>query len=94
MPVTMPVEGKTDTMAPNWSVTEALVHDLAHELRQPLSEIEAIAYYLEMASTPGAVQSKEREMLRRIRSLVEAASQVLSRAEREVSGQAAANRAG
>ncbi len=69
-------------MAANWSVTEALVHDLAHELRQPLSEIEAIAYYLEMASTPGVVQAKEK--LERIRGLVDLANQVLRRAEREI----------
>ncbi len=69
-------------MAANWSVTEALVHDLAHELRQPLSEIEAIAYYLEMAHTPGAVQTKGK--LVRIRELVELTNQILCRAEREI----------
>ena len=33
--------------------------DLVHELRQPLSSIEAIAYYLEMTLPPGQVEARK-----------------------------------
>jgi len=48
---------------------EDAVRELVHELRQPLSSIEAIAYYLEM--TLPADQFQARQYMRRIQQLVE-----------------------
>jgi signal transduction histidine kinase len=49
---------------------------VAHELRQPLSNIEAIAYYLSMVLPKG--DAKVQAQLARIRELVEQASWILS----------------
>lgn len=50
--------------------------DLAHELRQPLSVIESLAYYLELTSTDeGACPH-----LRRIQAMVMEANRILSNA--------------
>ena len=49
---------------------------MAHELRQPLSNIEAIAYYLRMIVPPG--DGKVQAQLARIRELVEQANWILS----------------
>jgi nitrogen-specific signal transduction histidine kinase len=54
------------------------VRDLVHELRQPLSSIEAIAYYLEM--TLPAEQFQARQYMRRIQMLVDEASLTLNSA--------------
>ncbi len=62
----------------NWSAAESLVQDLAHDLRQPLSEIESIAYYLELAGAGDP--SRSREMLEKIQSLVADADVLLTRA--------------
>jgi signal transduction histidine kinase len=35
-----------------WAAAEALIRDLAHDLRQPLSTIESSAYYLKLVSRP------------------------------------------
>jgi len=51
---------------------------LAHELRQPLSNIEAIAYYLSMVLPPGDV--KIQAHLARIRELVAQSNWILSSA--------------
>ena len=51
---------------------------LAHELRQPLSNIEAIAYYLAMILPPG--DEKIQLQLARIRELVEQSNSILSSA--------------
>ena len=51
---------------------------LAHELRQPLSNIEAIAYYLSMILPPG--DAKIQAHLARIRELVEQSNWILSSA--------------
>jgi signal transduction histidine kinase len=53
---------------------------VAHELRQPLSNIEAIAYYLSMVLPPGDV--KLQAQVNRIRELVEQSSWILSSALR------------
>jgi signal transduction histidine kinase len=53
---------------------------VAHELRQPLSNIEAIAYYLSMVLPPGDV--KLQAQITRIRELVEQSSWILSSALR------------
>jgi hypothetical protein len=55
---------------------ESLLHNLAHELRQPLSTIESIAYYLELAlphSDPRVL-----EQLTRLRHLVEQSGWILN----------------
>jgi nitrogen-specific signal transduction histidine kinase len=51
---------------------------LAHEIRQPLSTIEAIAYYLSMIVPPD--DAKIQPQLARIRELVEQSNLILSTA--------------
>jgi signal transduction histidine kinase len=51
---------------------------LAHELRQPLSNIEAIAYYLSMILPPG--DQNIQAQVARIRELVEQTNSILSSA--------------
>ncbi len=53
--------------------------EMTHDLRQPLSTIEAIAYYLEM-TIPGELL-EARTMLARIQQLLGSADDVLERAE-------------
>jgi signal transduction histidine kinase len=57
------------------STPEDLVRDLIHDLRQPLSSIEAIAYYLEMTLPPEQIQA--RLYMRRLQQLVDQTSSVL-----------------
>jgi signal transduction histidine kinase len=52
--------------------------DFIHDLRQPLSSIEAIAYYLEM--TLPAEQGQARQYMRRLQQLVEEANTILHHA--------------
>src|SRR4029079_5451526 len=56
--------------------TREVLGTLAHELRQPLSNIEAIAYYLSMILPPG--DEKIQTQLVRIRELVEQSNSILS----------------
>lgn len=65
------------TMEARLALTEAL-GTVAHELRQPLSNIEAIAYYLGMILPPG--DAKVQAQLVRIRELVEQSNWILSSA--------------
>ena len=58
--------------------TDQVLGTLAHELRQPLSNIEAIAYYLRMVLPQGDV--KIQAHLARIRELVEQSNWILSSA--------------
>ena len=51
------------------------LHELVHELRQPLSSIEAIAYYLEM--TLPAEQFQARQYMWRLQQLVEQTNALL-----------------
>lgn len=53
------------------------VHNLVHDLRQPLSAIEAIAYYLEM--TLPAAQFEARQYMAEIQRLVADTSAILER---------------
>lgn len=66
---------------PDASVTttpsDEKLHDLVHELCQPLSAIEAIAYYLEMTLPAG--QWEARQYMAEIQRLVADASMVLER---------------
>jgi phosphoglycerate-specific signal transduction histidine kinase len=57
------------------SASENSLRDLAHELRQPLSSMEAIAYYLEM--TLPAEQVQARQYMWRLQQLVEQANAIL-----------------
>lgn len=52
------------------------IGELAHELRQPLSTIESLAYYLELTSE----SDHTRRQLERIRLMVDRANQILSQA--------------
>jgi len=66
----------SDTTCP--LAPEETVRELVHELRQPLSSIEAIAYYLEM--TLPAEQVQARQYMRRLQQLVEQSGTILDRA--------------
>jgi hypothetical protein len=63
---------------PDWD--RALL-EMTHDLRQPLSTIEAIAYYLEM--TIPAELLEARTMLARVQQLLELADGILDRAEQD-----------
>jgi signal transduction histidine kinase len=54
---------------------ENVLHAMAHELRQPLSTIESLAYYLSLALPEN---DKHREQLTRIQQLVEQSNWILS----------------
>ncbi len=57
-------------------VHPSCITDLAHELRQPLSTIESLAYYLEITTDDDEVCYH----LKQIRSMVGRASQILEHA--------------
>ena len=61
---------------PSMPNTETKVYDLVHDLRQPLSSIEAIAYYLEM--TLPAEQQETRHYMRRLQQLIDQTSSILT----------------
>jgi nitrogen-specific signal transduction histidine kinase len=65
-----------ETSLPAASSDERL-RELVHELRQPLSSIEAIAYYLEM--TLPAAQVQARQHMLHLQRLVEDANAILER---------------
>lgn len=58
------------------SAADSLIRTLSHELRQPLSTIESIAYYLQLA-LPNT-DPKIAEQLTRLRSLVDQSNWILS----------------
>jgi signal transduction histidine kinase len=60
------------TSTPVW---DAEVRDFIHDLRQPLSSIEAIAYYLEM--TLPAEQLQARQYMRQLQQLVDDANTIM-----------------
>ncbi len=68
------------------SSAKDVVCDLIHDLRQPLSSIEAIAYYLEMTLPPDQIQA--RMYMRRLQQLVDQTSSVLEEAAGGVRKQA------
>ena len=72
------------------SSSDELARDLIHDLRQPLSSIEAIAYYLEMTLPPELIQA--RLYMRRLQQLVDQTSSVLEDAaagvRKEIAGAA------
>ena len=56
---------------------EERLHNLVHDLRQPLSSIEAIAYYLEMTLPAG--QFEARQYMSQLQRLVADTSAILER---------------
>jgi len=56
---------------------EERLRDLVHELRQPLSSIEAIAYYLEMTLPAG--QREARQYMSQLQRLVADTNTILER---------------
>jgi hypothetical protein len=58
--------------------TKETIGNLVHELRQPLSSIEAISYFLEM--TLPADQLQARQYMRRLQQLVGDAESILAHA--------------
>jgi len=58
------------------SYCEDILADFVHELRQPLSAIEAIAYYVEMTLPPELLQA--RQHMHRIQELVAQAESALA----------------
>jgi signal transduction histidine kinase len=56
-------------------VDPAALHDLAHDLRQPLGVIESLAYYLELTSSDPRAAGH----LRRIQAMVLQANRILDR---------------
>lgn len=56
-------------------VSPAALDDLVHDLRQPLSTIESLAYFLEITSC----DDKVREHLQRIQAMVSRAHGILDR---------------
>jgi signal transduction histidine kinase len=72
--VEAPAYFETPSLAP---VAQETIRDLVHELRQPLSSIEAIAYFLEM--TLPADQIQARQYMHRLQQLVDQAASILDR---------------
>jgi len=68
----------TEQTAERNEAADEVLGTLAHELRQPLSNIEAIAYYLSMILPPG--DERIQPQLARIRELVEQSNLILSTA--------------
>jgi nitrogen-specific signal transduction histidine kinase len=54
---------------------EETIRNLVHDMRQPLSSMEAIAYFLEM--TLPAEQTEARQYMRRLQQLVDQANCIL-----------------
>jgi hypothetical protein len=63
------------------SSPDAVLLDLAHALRQPLSAIEAIAYFLNMTLAPG--QPETSSHLMRLQELVAESNAILCEALRQ-----------
>jgi signal transduction histidine kinase len=73
------VETTSQFEAPSVAVAPRdAICDLVHELRQPLSSVEAIAYFLEMTLPPEQVQA--RQYMLRLQQLVDQADSILKRA--------------
>lgn len=63
---------------PSVQPAKEAARELIHDLRQPLSSIEAIAYYLEMTLPPD--QFEARLYMRRLQQLVDQTHGILDRA--------------
>jgi light-regulated signal transduction histidine kinase (bacteriophytochrome) len=69
------IESPTYLEANSMPERDEVVRDFIHDMRQPLSSIEAIAYYLEM--TLPAEQLQARQYMRRLQQLVYEANTIL-----------------
>lgn len=76
------IESPTYLEATPTSARDERVRDFIHDLRQPLSSIEAIAYYLEM--TLPAEQLQARQYMRRLQQLVDEANSIVHHAAVDV----------
>ena len=74
-------------LAPSEAPQYQVLSSMAHELRQPLSNIEAIAYHL--ASILPQSDQKVQAQLARIRELVQQTDEILSSSLREAAQDAA-----
>jgi signal transduction histidine kinase len=63
---------------PGATAAKEALQELVHELRQPLSAIEAIAYYVEMTLPPELLQA--RQHMHRLQELVAQAESALAEA--------------
>ena len=69
-----PAYFETSSLAP---VARETIRDLLHELRQPFSSIEAIAYFLEMTFPADQIQA--RQYMHRLQQLVDQAASIMDR---------------
>ena len=76
------IESPTYLETPSVPMRDEVVRDFIHDLRQPLSSIEAIAYYLEMTLPPG--QQQARLYMRKLQQLVDEANSILHHAAVDV----------
>lgn len=76
------IESPTYLEAASAPSRDAALRDFIHDLRQPLSSIEAIAYYLEM--TLPAEQLQARQYMRRLQQLVDDANTIMHHAVVEI----------
>ncbi|HEV8037234.1 MAG TPA: hypothetical protein VGP62_00115 [Bryobacteraceae bacterium] len=76
------IESSTYLEATPAPMRDEAVRDFIHDLRQPLSSIEAIAYYLEM--TLPAEQLQARQYMRKLQQLVDEANSILHHAAVDV----------
>ena len=76
------IESHTYLEATPGGARPAIVRDFIHDLRQPLSSIEAIAYYLEM--TLPAEQAEARQYMRKLQQLVDQANAIIQHAADQV----------
>jgi signal transduction histidine kinase len=71
-------------MSTRWNETETFIQNLAHDLRQPLSEIEALIYCLETSA--GGDNARIRVLTNLIRNQVERTDAILCGAVRDAGG--------
>ncbi len=64
--------------------SEDILADFAHQLRQPLSALEALTFYLDLITVPGDV--RVREHLLRMHSEIDHADQILRDGLRTIRG--------
>ena len=76
------IESPAYLETPSMPMRDEVVRDFIHDLRQPLSSIEAIAYYLEMTLPPEQLQA--RQYMRKLQQLVDEANSMLQHAAMDV----------
>jgi signal transduction histidine kinase len=76
------IESPTYLETPSMPMRDEVVRGFIHDLRQPLSSIEAIAYYLEMTLPPEQLQA--RQYMRKLQQLVDEANSMLQHAAMDV----------